>query len=588
MSDNGTYNLCKINVVPSGGEWADEQESVDNPYKMLVKWDTTIMGFTDFGEGWVYAVDQSQPVTITLLDDWVAPNGKFEYSKGTDSGRLHISGGDDITIDLNGNDINRNLSTATSNGQVFRLASGAKLTITDNSDSGDGKITGGYNSGDGGAFYVDYGKLYVKGGNITGNKAQRGGAIYCDDLDDAFVYVEGGKVTDNTATENGGGIYMYNGFLYVEGGEITGNYADKGAGIYWYSDNNLCITGGKITGNTARKIGGGIYHEGGGSFGGNADNVYFGGNLQICGNSANGYENNVYIKALRAVNRTAGQTEEIPNVPLVDGASIGISMDDTEGTSLVSGPDSRFDSNNFGYFFGDNSNYFVRAVFDERIANSPHRLFYNKWSYKDAVYPKIKTVTPRENNGLISEASIDTDKQIITLKAISSDKSLFKSVVVESLVSFITSNDADVYWRFCDVAFDLSKPVEYKVVSKSTGTYVHCRVVVEFPDCLHNDKDGDCICDECGEYAFTDTAIGGYNAQKATVFITEAGRYSLIFSDYENNRLANMDIVEYDFKEGINVIPQEITSFTLASGDKVMLWYDMVNLAPVCDELTVK
>jgi hypothetical protein len=48
-----------------------------------------------------------------------------------------------------------------------------------------------------------------------------------------------------------------------------------------------------------------------------------------------------------------------------------------------------------------------------------------------------------------------------------------------------------------------------------------------------------------------------------------------------------VDIVEYEFTEGINVVPQEITTFTLASGDKVMLWHDMVNLVPVCDALTI-
>jgi hypothetical protein len=319
------------------------------------------------------------------------------------------------------------------------------------------------------------------------------------------------------------------------------------------------------------------------------DNVYFGGNLQIYGNLGNGNENNVYLESLRVVNRTAGQSEKIPNVSLVDGASIGISMAATEGTVLISGPDSLFESNNFGYFFGDSSSYFVRAVFDEQGGNNTHKLFYNKWGYKDAVYPKIATVKPRENNGLISDASIDVDKQIITLKAISPDKSLFKSVVVESLVSFTTSNDDDVYWRFCDVAFDLSKPMEYKVVSKSTGTYVHCRVVVKFPDCTHNDKDGDYVCDNCEEYIFTDFTIVGYNKEtkEATVFITRPGRYSLVFADYEKESLKNMDIVEYDFKEGINVVPQEATSFTLANGDKVMLWYDMVSLVPVCNSLAL-
>ena len=87
----------------------------------------------------------------------------------------------------------------------------------------------------------------------------------------------------------------------------------------------------------------------------------------------------------------------------------------------------------------------------------------------------------------------------------------------------------------------------------------------------------------------TEFKITGYNEQtkEATVFATQSGRYSLIFADYENTRLANVDIVEYDFEEGINVVPQEVTNFTLASDDKVMLWYDMVDLVPVCEALTI-
>ena len=88
----------------------------------------------------------------------------------------------------------------------------------------------------------------------------------------------------------------------------------------------------------------------------------------------------------------------------------------------------------------------------------------------------------------------------------------------------------------------------------------------------------------------TDFTILNYNAQanEATVFVPEAGKYTLIFADYDGNKLENVDIVEYDFNEGINVIQQEVRSFTLANGDKVMLWYDLINLVSVCDALTIK
>ena len=58
--------------------------------------------------------------------------------------------------------------------------------------------------------------------------------------------------------------------------------------------------------------------------------------------------------------------------------------------------------------------------------------------------------------------------------------------------------------------------------------------------------------------------------------------------DTEVKVLELLDTVEYDFTEGVNKVSQENKTFVLGSGDKIMLWYDMVNLAPVCDELTVK
>ena len=122
------------------------------------------------------------------------------------------------------------------------------------------------------------------------------------------------------------------------------------------------------------------------------------------------------------------------------------------------------------------------------------------------------------------------------------------------------------------------------------GTYVMVIVQVEWICSEHTDADNDGVCDDCKEYVFSNTTIVDYNAQtkEATVFVPEAGKYVVVFADYENEQLENVNIVECDFVEGINIIPHEITSFTLASGDKVMLWNDMFYIVPVCEELTIK
>ena len=72
------------------------------------------------------------------------------------------------------------------------------------------------------------------------------------------------------------------------------------------------------------------------------------------------------------------------------------------------------------------------------------------------------------------------------------------------------------------------------------------------------------------------------------VITPEAGTYTVMFVDYDGTRLENIDVVEYEFKEGVNTVSQENVSFALGSGDKVMLWSDMTKLIPICDALTVK
>ena len=139
---------------------------------MIVEHGNIIEKFKDFADGWEYAVGQDDdPVTITLYKDWVATDGKL-----TDDGYAYMNNGAlDITLDLNGHTIDRGLKTVKREGQVFRLQNG-KLTITDS--VGTGKITGGNEFSGGGAFNVQCGKLYIKGGEISGNFAAYGAAIY--------------------------------------------------------------------------------------------------------------------------------------------------------------------------------------------------------------------------------------------------------------------------------------------------------------------------------------------------------------------------------------------------------------------------
>ena len=80
----------------------------------------------------------------------------------------------DVTINLNGFTIDRALAitSAASNGYVIKVANGAVLTL-----KGEGVITGGHNSGNGGGI-LNEGTLNLEGVTVTGNFANQGAGIY--------------------------------------------------------------------------------------------------------------------------------------------------------------------------------------------------------------------------------------------------------------------------------------------------------------------------------------------------------------------------------------------------------------------------
>ena len=144
------------------------------------------------------------------------------------------------TLDLNGHAINRELSSETDDGQVVVIRSNGNLTIKDssatNSDgtNGKGKITGGYDSGNG----QNYG----------------GGGVYVDS-NGTFTML-GGSITDNGAI-NGGGVYVsIDGIFTMRGGSISGNGKGEtklGAGVCDFGE--FTMTGGSITGNILKSFG---------------------------------------------------------------------------------------------------------------------------------------------------------------------------------------------------------------------------------------------------------------------------------------------------------------------------------------------
>ena len=167
--------------------------------------------------------------TIKLTKDYTAAT--------TTDVCLTVPEGKILELDLNGHTINRNLSSAATNGCA--IWNRGQLTITDTSGGTEGVITGGKNSYAGGGI-DNQGTLTIVKGRITGNSTSaNGGGIN----NHGTLNIQGGTITDNTATENGGGIY-HNGTavnsLNIQGApNITSNTANL-------EPNNVYLLTGKV------------------------------------------------------------------------------------------------------------------------------------------------------------------------------------------------------------------------------------------------------------------------------------------------------------------------------------------------------
>ncbi len=123
------------------------------------------------------------------------------------SNYLYIASGSTVTIDLNGQTLNRNLAAAVSNG--FIIKNEGTLIIQDSGTGG--STTGGYNSGDGGGIYNN-GDLTITGGSITGNRASGEGAGVYNNNASGVTFKVSGKViiTGNTlnSTSTARNVYL--------------------------------------------------------------------------------------------------------------------------------------------------------------------------------------------------------------------------------------------------------------------------------------------------------------------------------------------------------------------------------------------
>ncbi len=254
--------------------------------------------------------------TWTLLQSQIdaAQNGSTitlsrDVTAFSDEGPLTISSGKTVTIDLNGYKIDRGLAGAEAviYGQV--ITNNGNLTITDSSAEKSGVITGGNNTGSGGAFR-NYGTLTIEEGTVSGNNGQEGGAVYNEQ--GAVLNISGGVLENNVASSFGGGAVVNRGTVNMSGGIIRKNTAKLNGGGIWTND-TFNMTGGTITDNSCgtEGNGGGVYFSEG--------RFNISGSPKIYGNSVS----NVYLRANYKINVIG---------PL-NGASIGVTAEGVSGSN---------------------------------------------------------------------------------------------------------------------------------------------------------------------------------------------------------------------------------------------------------------
>ena len=169
--------------------------------------------------------------TITLAQDYIA-DAEDTY--------LSIPSGKEITLDLNGYTIDRNLSASADDGSV--IVNNGTLTINDSSANQSGVIKGGYNNLEGGGAIYNSGILTINAGTFRENKSSLGGAIY----NEGVLNLNGGTISDNSCSAtNGGGIYTNSqGSLNISGNPIVKDNTAKGEAndIYLMTNQTLNIT----------------------------------------------------------------------------------------------------------------------------------------------------------------------------------------------------------------------------------------------------------------------------------------------------------------------------------------------------------
>ena len=213
-----------------------------------------------------------------------------------------------------------------------------------------GEISGNIATENGGGVYAIHNRtngepypfrLLLSGGAIKDNQAKNGGGVYnagnylnvnvselSNDDPKVTLTVTGGEISGNKATENGGGVFCagynagyrggsnYDSAVFaMSGGRVANNSAVNGGGAY-YEAGGIVLNGGEINGNTVTGNGGGVFVI--------SDDFTVSGSASVTGNRRGNAENNVYLQGENLIHIGGA----------LDGASVGVSVDNPEGRGI--------------------------------------------------------------------------------------------------------------------------------------------------------------------------------------------------------------------------------------------------------------
>lgn len=320
----GNSNGTDVNPTPSVPETGSEPVA-----KVII--DGVETEYYNMTEAWA-AVNNSvdKDSELVLLADWVAKDGIFGTGDGYEAnGNLcpkdRKKDSIQLTIDLNGHKIDRNLSRPTKGGNIISIKKDGVFTI--------------------------------KNGTLTGGNTQdRGGALWLDN-DETTVNLIDVTITGNRANGNGGAIFVKASKLKLN---ISGDTTIKGNSSDNYGGAMYVAVGGV----------GGIYSYGA--------KITLGGKLIIKDNSGKNSRNNICLQASGTLSKGVVHLDSAAS--LRDGSEIYLSFSDFQSYYVVK-VDETYDEPMYEsiapYFHPDNSSQKIDYEFSPYVN-----------SYGDVIYLK--------------------------------------------------------------------------------------------------------------------------------------------------------------------------------------------------------